>query len=108
TRARGHQLGDLIDRQSVRTHEVEQHTGIEITGARTHEETAVRRQSHTRVNASTIAKRRETRAATQVRDHDPAPESSVASQMVHDVFAGQSVEAVTLHTAFRECAWQPE
>ena len=95
--------GLVIDEACERRHvvafvrqEMDEDAGIEIAAARAHHEAAARRESHRRVDGTTVTHRRHAGAVAEVRDHRAAERRCPDGR--DDVLVRQAVEAVAPDT----------
>jgi hypothetical protein len=87
---------------------VEQHTWIQVAGSRAHHEPTDRGEAHGGVDANAASHSRHARPVSEVRDDDaPVGRCPVrGTQLLHNVLAGEAVEAVPDDTCLRDPARQ--
>src|SRR6185437_16506262 len=74
------------------THQIDQHTGIEIAASRAHDHAAARGQPHAGVHRSTAFDRGDADAVTEMRNDEPV--GWMVPELAHDRFAGKAMKSI--------------
>ena len=91
------QVVELVDRHPLGPHQEPDQPGVEVAGARAHDQPGGRGEAHRRVDAAAVADRRQARPRTEVGEDDAAPgrvRAGDPGQLLHQVGVGEAVEAV--------------